>query len=342
MELDVKKLNEDNYSIVLYYIRWSLLFSDYIFSFLGTSLNILLLYLLIRIKNVEFLKYRRILLHTTITDIIFSPTIAYSVLAMEPGTNYIFAWPSGAINYLPRKFAIYLLMFHINLFFLIISNNAIIFMYRYLRIVKGYSMNGIQYGASTILIVLWNLIGFKVWVDAFNNMSQNDYQSATKELPKEFFYDSSGKEIRVFIAKPLGFNGMLCVLHVLLTLIVVLVIVSYTYLSVLRTLKVKRSSMSKKSKTLHRQLNISMLLHTGISIVSIFLPIFFLLFCTISRKKLYGFGHLFFFIFEYIPTVNALISIYFVTYCKNEFLKLIGRERSNSQVVETEECNISK
>ncbi|CEF61115.1 7TM GPCR, serpentine receptor class d (Srd) family-containing protein [Strongyloides ratti] len=338
------EFNKTEYFTILYWIRRLLLYSDYIFSFLGTTLNLLLLYLLIRIKNIEFLKYRRILFHTTISDIIFSPTIAYSVLAMEPGRNYIFAWPSGAINYLPESVAIYFLMFHINTFFFIISNNIIIFFYRYLRIVKGYSMNGFQYGISTLIIIIWNIIGFKFWVEAFTNISPGDYHLAKNELPKEFFYDGNGNEMRVFIAKPLEFSGLLCVLHVLITLIFVLITVCFTYLAVLKTLEVKKSSMSKKSKLLHRQLNISMLLHTGVSLFSVFLPIFLLLGCIIFHKKLYGIGHLFFYIFEYIPTFNALISIYFVTYCKKEFLKLIGRykSKSNSKSMEPFESTESK
>uniref|UniRef100_A0A0K0DXZ3 G_PROTEIN_RECEP_F1_2 domain-containing protein n=1 Tax=Strongyloides stercoralis TaxID=6248 RepID=A0A0K0DXZ3_STRER len=337
------EFNKTEYFTFLYWIRRLLLYSDYLFSFLGTSLNLLLLYLLIRIKNNEFLEYRRILFHTTISDIIFSPTIAFSALAMEPGKNYIFAWPTGVINYLPKSIAIYFLMFHINIFFFIISNNIIIFLYRYLRIVKGYSMNNFQYGTSILFIFIWNIIGFNFWIKAFTDVSLRDYHLAKKELPKEFFFDSYGNEMRVFIAKPLEFSGLLCVLHVLITLIFVLITVCFTYLAVLKTLKVKRSSMSKKSKLLHRQLSISMLLHTGISLFSVFLPIFLLLGCIIFQKKLYGIGHIFFYIFEYIPTFNALISIYFVTYCKKEFLKLIGKHKTNchNKLIELFESNES-
>uniref|UniRef100_A0A0N5BVW3 G_PROTEIN_RECEP_F1_2 domain-containing protein n=1 Tax=Strongyloides papillosus TaxID=174720 RepID=A0A0N5BVW3_STREA len=263
---------------------------------------------------------------------------------MEPGQNYVFAWPSGAINYLPKQIAIYLLMFHINTFFFIISNNIIIFLYRYLRIVRGYSMNSFQYGTSTIIIIIWNIIGFKFWVNAFTDVPVVEYHVAKRELPKEFFYDSEGNEMRVFIGKPFQFSGLLCLLHVLITLVVVFITIFFSYIGVLKTLKVKRSSMSKKSKLLHQQLNISMLLHSGISFIAVFVPIILLLGCIVFQKKLYGIGHIFFYIFEYIPTFNALISIYYVTYCKKEFLKLIGRHKSKCQFkdIESSENNVSK
>uniref|UniRef100_A0A0N5A6U0 G_PROTEIN_RECEP_F1_2 domain-containing protein n=1 Tax=Parastrongyloides trichosuri TaxID=131310 RepID=A0A0N5A6U0_PARTI len=115
----------------IYKIRYYLHISCYISSFLGFFGNLLLVKILYFLKKKVVGSYRKLLIHIAITDLIFASTIFLVIQVMEPINGYIVSWNFGLIRYLPTFWHIALLSIHINLYYFTVSNNVIIFIYRY-------------------------------------------------------------------------------------------------------------------------------------------------------------------------------------------------------------------
>uniref|UniRef100_A0AC35UI01 G_PROTEIN_RECEP_F1_2 domain-containing protein n=1 Tax=Rhabditophanes sp. KR3021 TaxID=114890 RepID=A0AC35UI01_9BILA len=72
--------NSEFYHSYMYWVRYLHQYSNYGASIIGFTLNIFLFYFLINVRNKDFAVYRRILLHTTISDVFFCPTVTLKLI----------------------------------------------------------------------------------------------------------------------------------------------------------------------------------------------------------------------------------------------------------------------
>lgn len=132
-DLIIQITKNSSYELRMKYI---IIYNDTAATIIGFLANLILMFILTKIRNKEFSVYKKILTYTTLTDLLFSTTSVFTSIRIEPGEHWIVVWIAGLVLYLPFNLIQLITLIHICLFTLTFSNNILVFLFRYYLIQK--------------------------------------------------------------------------------------------------------------------------------------------------------------------------------------------------------------
>uniref|UniRef100_A0AC35UAQ9 G_PROTEIN_RECEP_F1_2 domain-containing protein n=1 Tax=Rhabditophanes sp. KR3021 TaxID=114890 RepID=A0AC35UAQ9_9BILA len=307
-----------DYSNTFVYKMKQLTFVNDIFLFVtGLILNILLIYICIKIKAPEFSYYKRIIYLSAVFDIILAVMLAIGMNVGEPGKQHVVIWPHGPIaRFIPEPYTLMLSLSEICIFMCEYGNNLIIFIFRYFIIVK---LSRFEFFLLILANVGWNLIGMSLWYIDMRRTTPQEMEEVKNEMLPELFLDTDTNELPCFMLNPFRITGCLALLYMSLTTAGVFFGIISAYLAIQRKLKASINSMSDKSKELQTQLNVTMIIHALSPMFFSFLPITFLIYSVIVEINLNGYSHIFFMLLVWSLFVNPITTIIFIGPCFKTF-----------------------
>uniref|UniRef100_A0AC35UBT0 G_PROTEIN_RECEP_F1_2 domain-containing protein n=1 Tax=Rhabditophanes sp. KR3021 TaxID=114890 RepID=A0AC35UBT0_9BILA len=312
----------DYSNTLIYKMKVAVLINDNFVFILGMFLNILVVKICSKIKMPEFQEYKRLLMLVACSDIFFTLTIGAVMNMMEPGKKHLVIWPIGPIRYLPEPFILLLSLSHMFLFMFTVSNNFIVFMFRYLIIVKNKRLSTSNFAAIICLSILWNVIGYVTWLIDINKTTPDQYALITNSMAPEYFYAVDGKRLPCYIINPFRVTGAVVILYSSLTVSIVFVGVVFSIIGIKRKLHDLRHIMSEKSKKLETQLNLCLIINAFSPLFISFTPILFLFTSVLFEIDLHGYGHLLFLILVWVDICNPIVAIVMVGPCFEEFCNI--------------------
>uniref|UniRef100_A0AC35TXL7 G_PROTEIN_RECEP_F1_2 domain-containing protein n=1 Tax=Rhabditophanes sp. KR3021 TaxID=114890 RepID=A0AC35TXL7_9BILA len=305
-------------------LRNALFYNDAIAGLLGFLINLFLLYLIIRIKDTEFSCYRRILIHSIIYDMLLSPTNTLATLSMEATDSALVLWTGGASKYFPKNVALSFVSLHMWAFNVSYCNNGIVFFYRYYVIIKSTPLPTRYYLILLSINIFANGLGALVLYISCLNVNESLVIAARQYLPNQFFVDIHGKETTFFILHPYEVTGGIFLFSISLTTTTTIFLVTLYYVMITRFLASQNFKMSEYTKNLQKQLNVTMIAHVFVPIIVFFLPFIIISILSVLNLPTKGITTCFFFAFEWLPLINALITLTCLKKCRYEIIKLLG------------------
>uniref|UniRef100_A0A0N5A6I6 G_PROTEIN_RECEP_F1_2 domain-containing protein n=1 Tax=Parastrongyloides trichosuri TaxID=131310 RepID=A0A0N5A6I6_PARTI len=307
-------------------------YTDLIAEISGLGLNLFLIGIVMTISNKEFKNYRRILLTTSIFDIIFSIFTFPCGMSMEPANKYFITWTHGSLRNFSLEVRLAVVITIIGTFYITILNTAIVFYYRYLLITQETIMSKWRYFRLMLFNVIWNAIGAIIWGYALISPPSSGKKEAMETLGEEFFYNFDGTVTEFFILQPVSIAGMCALVHNTITCTFVVLVVIKTYKGIQDTLKKSSSKMTSKSKNLQKQLNMTMILQALTPLILCVVPVLTMVFCCFLKVLLYGISSTFFITFMYVPALNAIICLVCVKVCRKKMCNLFMKKSSQTTV----------
>uniref|UniRef100_A0A0N4ZT70 G_PROTEIN_RECEP_F1_2 domain-containing protein n=1 Tax=Parastrongyloides trichosuri TaxID=131310 RepID=A0A0N4ZT70_PARTI len=279
-------------------------YSDIIISILGLIFNFTLIFLVIKIKSEEFTIYKRIVFFTTSYDILFCIVIVPMHISMEPHDGYILIYGHGENNFM---FAMAILLC---LFFASFGNNIIIFFYRYLIIRRNYCLSKKQYFLLHLVNIIYCFGGVPLWINAFYSANRTFSKEKKSLIPYCFNLSFDNKmEIYFLMIKFQTNEGILLALHI----------------SLLCFLICLENVMSKKSKELYKQLNITMIMQAITPLIICALPILIIILWSLLKVNLNGISTIFFITFKLVPLLNSIVTIWFINIIKRTLFDMFRK-----------------